>query len=298
MGIVRMKSLTAAACLALVTATDALAWGPDGHRIVCRIAQQVLDAARQKIIATLATEYRTPDEGKFASFPEACNFADDARQKARDNVPGWDRFDPFDRWHFLNVPRTTGLVAESHCDGNCVLTGIAHHAKALASAAAPERAEALLFLGHWVGDIHQPLHISYADDLGGNEIQPINGGFYTSGHLHAVWDSGIIHKAMDSDGWRVYADRLAREITPAETAVWTGASLLAWAQESYVLATRPRAQYCSWRTTKGESRCGRITAVRTLAQAYQDEFADDVAMRLQQAGVRLADLLRRHLPVP
>ena len=127
--------------------------------------------------------------------------ADEARSKARDNVPGWDRFDPFENWHFLNVPRTTRSVEQSHCHDNCVLTGIAHHAEALTTASTDrDRAEALFFLGHWIGDVHQPLHISYVDDRGGNDIKPINGGFYASSNLHAVWDSGIIAKAIGSDG--------------------------------------------------------------------------------------------------
>jgi hypothetical protein len=297
MTIVNMKHVVIAASLLAAPATNAFAWGPDGHRIVCRIAHQLLDTARQKIIATLVTGYQAPDKGTFTSFPQACNFADVARSKARDNVPGWDRFDPFDAWHFLNLPRTAAVVEESHCQGNCVLTGIAHHVKALASADAADRAEALLFLGHWVGDIHQPLHVSYADDRGGNEIQPVGGGFYASSSLHGVWDSGIVSKAVGSDGWRAYADRLARAITPPETAAWTGASPLAWAQESYVLITRPLSQYCAWQAVKGETRCARLTGARTLAQAYQDQFGDDVAVRLQQAGVRLAGLLRQNLAV-
>jgi hypothetical protein len=296
MTIGHMKHVLIAAILLVTPATDASAWGPDGHRIVCRIALQLLDAARQTRIATIVSTFRTPDKGTYASFPDACNFADDARGKVRDKVPGWERFAAFETWHFLNVSRTTITITESHCQGNCILTGIATHTKGLASTDEAARAEALFLLGHWVGDIHQPLHISYADDRGGNDVQPINGGVYTSANLHAVWDSGILG-GMLGGGWRTLADRLAREVTPAEQAGWIASPPLAWAQESYVLATRPRTEYCSWRTVKGESRCNRINTVRTLTRAYQDEFADDVAVRLQRAGARLAELLRRHLAV-
>jgi len=294
----RLKVFAIVACLTVSFAPEASAWGPDGHRIVCRIAYQLLDAPRQTEIRRLTSAYRTPDGAGFGFFTDGCVFPDEARSKARDNVSGWDKFDPFETWHFLNVPRTTHRVEDSHCHGNCVLTGIAHHVEALTNASTDEaRAEALFFLGHWVGDIHQPLHISYTDDLGGNNIKPINGGFYSSGHLHAVWDSGIIAKAIGSDGWRIYADRLAREITPAENAAWIGGQAISWAQESYNLTTRPKAQYCAWRDVNNESTCVRIAQVRTLAQPYQDEFQDDVELRLQQGGARLADLLRRHLAV-
>jgi hypothetical protein len=74
--------------------------------------------------------------------------------------------------------------------------------------------------------------------------------------------------------------------------------VLAWAQESYNLATGSRTQYCTWRASQGEPGCVRISSVRTLAQPYQDDLADEVELRLQQAGARLADLLRRHLVAP
>lgn len=234
MSLTRLKVVAIAACLTASLAAEASAWGPDGHRMVCRIAWQLLDAPLQTEIRRLTSAYRTPDGAGFGFFTDGCVFPDEARSKARDNVPGWDKFDPFETWHFLNVPRTTNLVQDIDCHGNCVLTGIAHHAEGLTNASTDEvRAEALFFLGHWVGDIHQPLHISYTDDLGGNNIKPINGGFYASGALHAVWDSGIIAKAVGSVGWRIYADRLAREITPAEKASWIGGQAISWAQESY-----------------------------------------------------------------
>jgi hypothetical protein len=269
------------------------AWGPDGHRIVCRIAYQLLDAPRQAEINRLTRVYRTPDNRGFGFFTDGCLFPDDARVKAQNGQSGWERFARFSDWHFLNVPRTARELEAGDCNHNCVLEGITTHSDALRSGPTDkDRAEALFFLGHWVGDIHQPLHISYKDDKGGNDISPINGGFYSSRNLHAVWDSGILVKAVGTVGWRIYADRLAASITPAEKAAWSGSEPIAWAQESYNLATRSQALYCAWRNLDTSPTCARITRARTLAQPYQQEFEDDVAQRLQQAGARLAELLR------
>jgi hypothetical protein len=300
MNTARRTSLAIAACLTLTVAPEASAWGPDGHRIVCRIAFQLLDTARQQEITRLSGNYRRPNNGQgFAAFADGCLFPDEARDNARNNVSGWDRFDPFENWHFLNVPRTTRLVNDSHCKGDCVLTGIARHADLLRTSTTDEqRAEALFFLGHWVGDIHQPLHVSYSDDRGGNDIMPINGGFYTATRMHGVWDSGIISKMLGPDGWRAFADRLAREITPAENDAWIASQPVVWAQESYVLTTRAATQYCAWRVTAGAAACSQIPQQRTLAQSYQDEVHDDVRTLLQRAGARLADLLRRLVGVP
>jgi hypothetical protein len=295
----RWSPLALVACLTLLVAPDASAWGPDGHRMVCRIAFQLLDTGRQQEIVRLTAAYRRPNGGSgFAFFTDGCMFPDEAREKARDNVSGWEKFAPFDSWHFLNVPRTTHLVTDGHCNSNCVLTGIARHSDLLRTAKSDaDRAEALFFLGHWVGDTHQPLHVSYSDDLGGNSIQPIHGDFYVATRMHGVWDTGIISRMVGPEGWRLFADRLAREITPAENDTWIASTPITWAQESYMLTTRPATQYCAWRTDGGMPACSRIAQERTLAQPYQDEFRDDVMVRLQQAGARLADLLRRHLAV-
>jgi len=83
-----IRSLAIAACLTLAYAQDASAWGPEGHRIVCRIAFQLLDTARQQEITRLTGKYRTPGGAGFMFFTDGCVFPDEARQKARDKEPG------------------------------------------------------------------------------------------------------------------------------------------------------------------------------------------------------------------
>ncbi len=284
--------------LAGTTIGDARAWGPEGHRMVCRIAYQVLDDAHRQEIVRLTSAFHDPDGHGFHSFSDGCVFADTARTRARDGKPGWERFAPFDHWHFLNLTRSADRVTEADCHDDCVLTGITHHGELLAAASADaERAEALFFVGHWVGDIHQPLHVSFADDRGGNAIPVASGGPIPSSHLHGAWDGGILRNAIPTDGWRVYADRLASEITPAQRTAWAGSSTLAWATESYERATWRKTQYCAWRAESEGPACRRISGTRTLGEDYQREFQDDVEQRLAQAGFRLAELLRARLPV-
>ena len=49
--------------------------------------------------------------------------------------------------------------------------------------------QALAFLGHFVGDVHQPLHVSYSDDRGGNQTRIYYRGERTN--LHAFWDRDV-----------------------------------------------------------------------------------------------------------
>ncbi len=113
----------------LFVSTNVLAWGPDGHRTVCRIAYQLLNGPQRAEVDRLTKAYKLPNKLKgYTSFPEACTFADRARGNASSNVNGWTRFAQFSNWHFLNVPRTVKHVAVTNCVANdCVVHGIEFH---------------------------------------------------------------------------------------------------------------------------------------------------------------------------
>ena len=79
-----------------------------------------------------------------------------------------------------------------------MLSAILNDSKILASKAAKkvDRLLALKFLGHWVGDIHPPLHVSFEDDRGGNNIR-VSGR--CSGKLHSTWDTCLVEDAVGTD---------------------------------------------------------------------------------------------------
>jgi hypothetical protein len=211
-------------------------------------------------------------------------------------------FNTFNDWHFLNVDRSVKQIPEEACGGDCVLTGIAKHSHDLqTSTNDQDRAEALIFLGHSLGDVHQPLHVSYANDEGGNQIKPVTGGFYplpkfngkeSDLNLHAVWDGSIIRKAIAGPGWSAFAGDLHGKITPAQKTAWLASSEpLAWAQESYDITTLPNVQYCKKKTAG----CQPFGTGRVLKKDYQKKFEKDVDLRLEQGGTRLAALIHAAL---
>jgi hypothetical protein len=287
------------AVVALFVASSALAWGPDGHRTVCQIAYELLDTDAQRAeVDRLTKAYQLPNGlPGYTSFPEACTFADRARGNAASGTAGWGQFTQFDNWHFLNVPRTVKHVAVSFCNDDCVVHAIEFHSSQLGQLTAGDqkRAEALIFLGHWVGDIHQPLHISYKDDKGGNDIK-IQSTFFTNPNLHSVWDSGFIghDEGSAANAWTAFADRLKKAITAAQQTAWLAVTApIDWADESYAITTTKDVKYCRF-AASGAS-CNAIKGARKIANPYQTEFQPDVEQRLQQAGVRLAALLRQNL---
>jgi hypothetical protein len=150
----------------------------------------------------------------------------------------------------------------------------------LANRQAPERQrpEALKYVVHFVADVHQPLHASNNNDRGGNGVAVMFMGHQTD--LHAVWDSGIIASAVKGDE-RSYAMQLTPEITRTERRRWQRGSVVAWANESYKIATR--------------TIYGKLPHQGTLPDSYEAEALPIVNKQLERAGVRLATLLNTSL---
>jgi hypothetical protein len=157
-------------------------------------------------------------------------------------------------------------------------------------------------LGHWVGDIHQPLHVSFDDDRGGNLVA-IAGPCTSS--LHAVWDNCIIEQKIGRD----YADiaaRLRAEITDEDRARWVPsiidiAAVVSWANESSAIAERPDVQCCvqvadsCWYAADHAEYKGGAQRVVVVDDAYLTAQAARVRERLKMAGVWLAAILNTAL---
>jgi len=182
------KAITALLFVATIGwSSPSAAWGSAGHRTVCEIAMlNLTPTARSEVDRLLqarpATLQSDPRNGEFAS---ACTYPD------RSVTGGPTRRDPE---HFINYSRTLSTVTlQSGCGDayECADTAVIRDFAVLRSRALPDglRAVALMYLGHFVGDLHQPLHNSFADDRGGNSITAT--GLCTS-NLHSAWDTCIL----------------------------------------------------------------------------------------------------------
>jgi nuclease S1 len=251
----------AAACVALPTL--ALAWAPEGHEVVALIAQQRLTSEVSKAAdALLALE---PEPG--ATLASVASWADRIRDK---NTAAW---------HYVNLPRDADcqyLAARDCPGGDCAVGALEAQVKRLASNAPPaERLEALKWVVHLVGDLHQPLHAGFADDRGGNtwQLQAFDKGT----NLHALWDSGLL-----------------REIEP-------NAAVLAARLDAADLATRSSAPSLVFApATWAQQSCRIVSRIdfyppRELPAAYGQTFNPVVQARLRDAGLRLAATLNAAL---
>ena len=254
----------------LLAAPVALAWGPSGHRIVADLAQRQLSpAARAEVARLLAPEHDR-------TLADIATWADELRgDKARQALWRSTR-----GLHYVNFPRgDCHYVAPRDCrGGQCVVAAIGRYAAILGDRTRPdaERREALKFVVHFVGDVHQPLHAGYGDDRGGNRRQVRMGG--KGSNLHKVWDSGLL--GTRHLRWTAYAQRLADDgpvVLPPD--VPGEAAPVQWAEES-----------C--RIVRDD---GVYPAGRDIDAAYVKAERPIAERRLKEAGARLAALLNRLL---
>jgi hypothetical protein len=248
---------------------NALAWGDTAHQVICEIAFRLAKPATQVEIQRLINSDPT---AKFPDFSESCVLPDHPRIRAPE--------------HFLNLPRdSTGLTSDNCLLAqSCVLTAIIGDLKIVSSRNEPDakRLLALESLGHWVGDIHQPLHVSFEDDKGGNKIS-VSG---CARNLHAVWDSCLVDYAVGADVIKASAGLMA-SITPAMQAQWTSSSPRVWANETFAIAKAATTWYC---IMHGQS-CDPPGESLTITAGYLESNKFVVREQLQKAAVRLAYIL-------
>ena len=292
----RARNLALAVIPLLFGAAHASAWSDLGHEVVCQIAFLELSPANQKKVQDLLAA--EPD-ARFNTFPTACTFADD-KKHTKGTIQNQRRDD-----HFINVARNLTKITSEDCGAatQCLFKAIHQDMDDLKPTSGKDRLQALKFLGHWMGDIHQPLHVSYADDSGGNAISTQKG--FDCPDMHNVWDACIPEDALQHLGATDDLDMAAKlqaAITAADRTKWRNSTPVDWAEESYALARTADVHYCTLNQAKtsccySKTECVHQHKHRTfkVTQAYEDSHEKIVRQRLQQAGVRLAKVLEDSL---
>jgi hypothetical protein len=246
---------------------EARAWSDLGHEVICEIAFRLVQPNTQAAINRLIAL-----DHEFKTFSRSCTYPDNPRTRADE--------------HFVNLPRDSKGLTSDECPlaKVCVLTAILHDFYFLrAGNDDASKLEALKSLGHWVGDIHQPLHVAFLDDKGGNNIK-------TSGcsrKLHEVWDNCLVKESVGSDV-STAADKLKAAITPQIQSMWNASiSPRDWANESFAITESTQTMYC---TMHGSS-CDMTASELTITASYLDANKPVVKQQLERAAVRLARLL-------
>ncbi len=176
----------------------AWAWGPMGHMVVAQIAENNLSVNAKKSIDKILLGH---------SLADVSNWADSIKSK-----PEWAHSKP---WHFVDIPDGGDYSTVEHSHDGDVVAAITEMVRILKDQRSTtlEKENALKFIVHFVGDIHQPLHVGRPDDRGGNSIQVTFEG--RKSNLHALWDSLMITKSpMDYIQYAAYLESHSFQVTP------------------------------------------------------------------------------------
>jgi hypothetical protein len=297
------------------------AWGCEGHQVIALLAEKHLTphalAMAKKILADSPIDpnlSRYCKEGGTDPLADASTWPDDFRTQHPETGP----------WHYVDIPLgTTRRDVEKFCDPkeSCVTRAITDQLAILRSSEADpqQRAEALRFLIHFVGDLHQPLHAVTNNDQGGNCVpvaffdnmpqlrNPQTESF--APNLHGVWDTNILAKATEgktveqvaSDLDQSFQKKIVRwQKDAVEIDVWAWESYRIAVKSAYgklpvrVLVESPQSVTSCKDDNHVSSRM--LNLNERLGEPYQSMAVPIIRERLTQAAARLAMLINQIWP--
>jgi hypothetical protein len=272
-----------AAAIAVVIATSLVAgWSGQGHRLVGLLAAERLTPQARAEVRRLLDGHTLAD---------VANWADTIRSDQQQTYG----------WHFLNIPpdasgydrdrdcpRAAGVAEGSRSDRwrDCAVDRILFWEQRLADVSLDraDRAIALKFLVHFVGDLHQPFH-TLGVGRGGNDVHVRVFGDANCAeegekrfpcNLHAVWDGRLIARRNLDD--RAYVARLQKLIVDKRLGSQPAGAPAQWAEQS-------------WRLAKEAL----VTPGANIDETYYQRHIAAIDDRIALAGVRLAAVLNRSL---
>lgn len=265
----------------------AFAWGEEGHRMVGEIAERFLSVPARAQVALLLRDDRFADgqRSNRRTLGEVANWADEIKDAPWGRKRG--------SWHFDDVPLCGTADRTRYCKGDrCASAQLARHIAILGNARLPlrRRNEALKWVVHLMGDIHQPLHAATRRDRGGNTVQVSFLGQrdnppYGTLNLHAIWDVHMVQRLVLARGGEQAI--VSAPIAAADKAAWERASIAEVIGESNRIA---KAFVYPMLAVK--SSCSApVKGVVAVGEAYFAGAAPLIEDRVRRAGVRLAKQL-------
>jgi len=255
-----MKFLVFALVALLSLNVQADDWGQTGHRTTGAIAQKYLNSKAKKAIADLL-------DGQSLAF--ASTYADEIKSD--------DAYRSYGTWHYVNVPFDSTYDEHPHNNQGDIIQGIDKCIEVIKSASSSKADKAfhLKLLVHFIGDLHQPMHVGIGEDKGGNDFQV---RWYNDGtNLHSVWDTKMIESYGMS--YSELANNMP-QISKKEREQMAAGTHRDWMEDS-----RTKVKDIYAHTEVGEK----------LGYRYMYDYFGTVREQLQKGGVRLAALLNELL---
>lgn len=246
--------------LAFVLSLSLISWGVTGHRSIAKIAENHLSPkAKVAVYQLLGSE----------DMPIVSTYADEIRYDNAYKYTG--------PWHYLNLPLglnydqfKASIKADTTANVyNALLKMKAQLINPKSSKA--DKVFALKMMIHFVGDLHQPMHVSREEDQGGNKIKLKFQGKETN--LHSLWDSGLI----EYNGFSFLEMATALDnVSDPKIKQWQSDPMVKWLFESYQISSQLYKE---------------VENKPELDYTYYPQHAEIYKTRIQQAGIRLAGIL-------
>jgi len=231
-------------------------WGQNGHRATGKIAENHLNKKAKKRIDKLL-------KGQSLAF--VSTYADEIKSDSA--------YRKYYSWHYVNMDLEESYADATKNPKGDIVTGINKCIEVLkdTNSSDEDKSFHLKMLVHFVGDLHQPMHIGQKEDKGGNAIQVEWFGKETN--LHAVWDTKMI------ENWNMSYLELAdnaKDVSKKQIAAIEAGTLIEWVDETHELTKKI---YKS--AEVGEN----------LRYRYSYDYFGIVRDQLQIGGIRLAKIL-------
>ena len=244
--------------LGLLISSTAFGWGQKGHDVTAAIAERHLTrkAARevQRVLNGCSPVY-------------VSNWMDNASHTPQ--------YAHTKTWHYFNIAPDGRIETTERLPQGDVLRAVTDLTEQLKSGSlqADEEETALRMLIHLVGDMHCPMHLGRAEDLGGNLHKVRFFGRETN--LHTVWDTDLV-EAAHRWSYTEWAEQIDNGRSKADRKRIATGTPDDWVRETHGICTRVYAD-----TPEGME----------ISYDYVARFAPVVEDQLLRAGLRLAALL-------
>lgn len=253
-----MKRIFAAFIGGIFTSSLAFGWGQKGHDTVTYIAEQHLTETTQAAIDSLLDGY---------SLVYWANWLDNASHTPEYHYTK--------TWHYKNIDANKSYEKAPKKKEGDIVRAIYEQVEVLndSTKSKDDKSLALKMVIHFLGDIHQPMHMGHASDLGGNRW---NVRFFkNSANLHSVWDSRLpetAHKWSHTE-WQREVDRLPYD---QQVLILKDGNPDTWGKETYEICTRVYEA-----TPEGTN----------IEYDYIADWTPTIESQLLKGGLRLADVL-------
>ena len=244
--------------VAIAGGLSSFGWGQKGHDVTAYIAENHLTPTSLQNITDLL-------DGK--SIVYWSNWLDNASHTPE--------YAYTKTWHYKNID--DGVKYEEaplHPDGD-VIRAIYQQVDVLQNPESTKNQKqlALKILVHVMGDLHQPMHMGHATDLGGNRWT-VN-YFGKDSNLHSVWDSSVPESAHKWT-YTEWNDQINRATPEEITVILNNGTPEKWGEETFGLCKQVYDK-----TPQGTK----------ISYDYVSEWTPVVEAQFLKGGLRLADVL-------